>query len=211
MTAFNPDNLYVKYRYTVEMPDAIKKVSEVKNSLYLKHIHEILEGKRAVLISPVYVDKENGRQYIQPIFDFDGKKASLIQAINEAKKIKERLRFFSSCYEPTANGVHLVFQVAIEETPETLRNELKGLFKSLDVSSSFRDMPIFRSGSFRGTYTMVPKQEINRKYMDEIKGKRPIDLYDQVEWVSLWEKYLFPKKLISAEIFINTIKKIVRG
>lgn len=211
MADFNVDNLFVKYRYTVPMPDVIKKVNDFKASIYNKHIQQILEGKSAVLLSPVYEDKKNNKKYIQPIFDFDGKKSNLIQALNEAKKLKENLKYFSSCYEPTENGVHLVFQIAMEETPETLRKEFNGLFKSLDVSSSFRDMPIFRIGSFRGTYTMAPLQEMDRHYMNELKGKRPIDLYDQVEWISLWEKYLFPKKLISSELFINQIKKIARS
>lgn len=211
MADFNADNTFVKYRYTVPMPDVTKKVIDFKTSIYNKHINQILEGKSSVLLSPVYEDKKNNKKYIQPIFDFDGKKTNLIQALSEAKKLKESLKYFSSCYEPTDNGVHLVFQIAIEETPETLRKEFKELFKSLDVSSSFRDMPIFRIGSFRETYTMAPMQNIDRNYMDELKGKKPIDLYDQVEWIRLWEKYLYPKKLISSELFINQIKKIARS
>lgn len=209
MPKFELNNMYVKYRHVVPMPDVVKLGNDAKTSFYNKHINEILEGKSAILISPVYEEKDTGRKYLQPIFDFDGKKASLIQSINDAKTLKSRIPW-DCCFEPTENGTHLVFQIAIEEDPAKLRREFKDLFKSLDVASSFRDMPIFRCGSFRKTYTMEPMEKINKNYMNDLKGKKPIDLHDQVEWISLWERYLFPKRIISSEIFINQVKKLIR-
>jgi len=203
--------MIVKYRHVVPMPDVIRTGAEFKESVFEKHIDDIMEGKSQVLLSPVYVDKSKDKSYLQPIFDFDGKRASLLTAFDEARKVKSNMNF-NSIYEQTQNGVHLVFLIAIDIDPEDMRNEVKGLFKSLDVSSSFRDMPIFRSGSYREEkYTMIPRNTIEKDLIKKIKGKTPGELYSPDKWIELWNRYLFPKRIVDAESFINQLKKIASG
>ncbi|HRT03531.1 MAG TPA: hypothetical protein P5513_06285 [Candidatus Diapherotrites archaeon] len=203
--------MIVKYRHVVPMPDVIRTGAEFKESIFEKHIDDIMEGKSQVLLSPVYKDKSKNKTYLQPIFDFDGKRASLLTAFDEARKVKSNMNF-NSIYEQTQNGVHLVFLIAIDIDPEDMRNEVKGLFKSLDVSSSFRDMPIFRSGSYREEkYTMIPRNTIEKDLIKKIKGKTPGELYSPDKWIELWNRYLFPKRIVDAESFINQLKKIASG
>jgi len=191
------------------MPDVVKTGAEFKESIFEKHINEIMEGKSQVLLSPVYQDKDKHKKYLQPIFDFDGKKASLLTALDEAKLVKSKIHF-SSIYEQTNNGVHLVFLIALDIDPEDMRKEVAGLFRSLDVSSSFRDMPIFRSGSYREEkYTMVPRNTISKDYIKQIRGKKPGEIYPPEKWIELWNKYLFPKRIVDAESFIRQLKNIV--
>jgi len=209
MITMNVENMYVKYRHVVPMPDVIKTGAEFKESIFKKHIDEIMEGKSQVLLSPVYEDKDKRKKYLQPIFDFDGKKASLLKAFEEAKLVKSKIQF-DSIFEQTNNGVHLVFLIALDIEPEDMRKELTGLFNSLDVSSSFRDMPIFRSGSYREeNYTMVPRNTISKDYIKEIRGKKPGEIYSPEKWIELWNKYLFPKRIVDAESFIRQLKNIV--
>lgn len=197
-------DLPITYRWNVRMPDQKSTTTEFMEIKLPKHTEQIIEGKEQILISPVY------GKYIQPIFDFDGRK-NPTAAYDEAEYIY-KLSGIPGCFEVTNTGVHLVLFVALRDTSvEELRIFFKRTrMKKLDVSSSFRDLVVFRCGSFREEgYTMLPT--FSPKEIPTCRSRAnniPSSIYSAEKWTSIWRKCLFPRKLMGAKYFYKKLEGI---
>ena len=49
------EDLRVKYKYNIKMPTQTATLEALKAKIYNKHVDTILEGKEALLISPVFL------------------------------------------------------------------------------------------------------------------------------------------------------------
>lgn len=191
------------------MPNAQESLAVFKDKLFKNHIFKILEGKEQLLISPVL--KKRSVELIQPIFDFDGRKSSgVLKAYDEAEELTNKLSKYPFVYELTKDGVHVVFNIALYDIKDvkTFRMAIKNnttSFSTLDVSATFKDLPIFRFGSYRENYTMAPVKELNINSFSEIVNKKPLDLYDRDMWLKLWKQFLFPKYTVSATSFLKRL------
>ena len=200
------EDLRVKYKYNIKMPTQTATLEALKAKIYNKHVDTILEGKEALLISPVFY--QNNIEYIQPIFDFDGRKGGgILQAYDEAENLKKVMEKFSSIIELTRDGCHLTFQIGLYGlSVEEIRKELKNvtLYKTVDIPATFKDLPIYRFGSYREeNYTMIPVDNLYKNIFKEVDHKKPIELFDKENWLNLWKGYLFPTQPVSANAFLN--------
>jgi len=186
------------------MPDRNTTMWEFLEVKLPNHSEQILEGKEQILISPVY------GSYIQPIFDFDGRR-NPESAYDEATYVY-KLSQMPGCFEITDTGVHLVLFVALRDTTvEELRSFFKkSRLRKLDVASSFRNLVVFRCGSYREEgYTMVPV--FTPKDLASIRTQAnavPAKIYSAEKWNDIWRRCLFPRKLMGAMHFYKRLEGI---
>lgn len=203
------DDLLVSYRYALRMPNAQESLSVFKEKLFTHHAFKILEGKEQLLISPIF--KKGSVELIQPIFDFDGRKASgVLKAYDEAQELTNKLNKYPFIYELTKDGVHVAFNIALYDIQDvkmfrTAIKKITASYSTLDIPATFKDLPIFRFGSYRENYTMSPVRDLNMKSFSEIVNKKPLDLYDRDMWLKLWKQFLFPKHTVSATSFLKRL------
>ena len=198
-------SLKVKYRYTIEMPDQEATYNEILSKVTVKHLNTILSGKQAILISPIF--KSDNDQLIHFILDFDSPTNSITPALyNSVMNIKNKLAI-DTWIETTKTGLHLVSNVLLKNITSLKMREIFKKFNInyLDYVSSFRDMPIYRLGSYVDNTTYMKIDSINDfKKINEEKKKLPLDILDQKEWVSLWERFLLPTKIVEFKTFERT-------
>jgi hypothetical protein len=202
------EDLKCSYKYTVAMPPQLSSISEFKDKLFKKHSTAIIQGKAQLLISPIYRREES--IFIQPIFDFDGRRGGgILKAYTEAKDMKQKLEKYPSYFEVTPDGLHLVLLIAIYGIDvERYREEVKRSFSysTLDVSASCRDVPIFRLGSYKDGQTIIPVVELNTVSIQKMKNRIPSEIYAKQKWHTLWSQYLFPTNTVSGFGFLKTIQ-----
>lgn len=198
-------SLKVKYRYTIEMPDRETTYDEILSKVTIKHLDAILSGKQSILISPIF--KSDTDQLIHFILDFDSPTNNITPALyNSVINVKNKLAI-DTWIETTKTGLHLVSNVLLKNiTPLKMREIFKNFnINYLDYISSFRDMPIYRLGSYVNNTTYMKIDSINDfKKINEEKKKLPLDILDKKEWVSLWERFLLPTKIVDFETFKRT-------
>lgn len=192
------ENIFLFYKYTVNMSPQKTTLKDFRNKIVTKHVNKILMGKEQLLVSPVFSTEQN-QIYIQPVFDFDGRRGGgILKAQDDAMRFCSNVKRYPHIYEVTPNGVHLVFLVAFNDCSiEEYRNLVKNIkFTTLDVLSSTRNVPIFRIGSYKQNHTIIPTSKLHIDLMNICK-KLPKDIYTTEEWIKFWDMYLLPQEKIS--------------
>jgi len=201
------NDFFMRYKYVVNMPIAKDTVNNYTKKLTTKHVKKIFDGTEQILISPVFTT-----DYVylfQPIFDFDGRRGGgVLNAYDQATTFAYKLKRYPFIFELTEDGVHVTFQIVLSGigSLNKFREEVKektSIYSTLDVSSSIRDTPMFRGGSYRNTYTMDFFESIDSTSFQQVKGKLPLEVHTVEEWIELWEEYLFPKYTITVDTFLS--------
>jgi len=200
----------IKYKYVVEMPPVVDTKQNFLDKLKNKHASKIFEGKEFVMISPIFNDGKN--EYAHLILDFDSHDASIARAFEEAQQMATYLKKYPHYFEITPHGVHVVFNVAVELQSiklSDLREAFAKLsFSTLDYVSSFRDMPIFRIGSWRKPYTILPATKLSLTSLKNNQHQQgPLYYFEAKHWFHIWETMLLPKERIEGEAFIHYLTK----
>ncbi len=204
-------NYIATYKYVATMPPAKASISDVLYKVKFKHHDEIIEGKTGILISPVYFDSDK-EGYFQPIFDLDRHKGSIgiVSLIDEGKRINDAFKSHGCHYELTKEGLHVVCEFLVRDYEfDEYKNILTDKFKSLDTTSTFRDMPIWRVGSYskQENFTVCPATDIDKNSYNKCEGK-PNEIMEGLNWNDVWDRYLFPRKEIANDTFKDIITSI---
>lgn len=198
------------------MPPRMTTISQLTTKIIESRLTDILSGSVKLLVSPVFYDVR-GRMYIQPIFDFDVSDGMASRCYDVVNKYFSKTAY--PCHiELTPNGAHLVFDILvydisiigvntdIVDLSVIFRNFFKKLdIPYLDVTASFRDVPIYRAGSYKDNYTIFP---IRRKVVitDYDIGKEDsLRIMNISEWIRFY-KSMFMLSTVSFKKFLSQFK-----
>lgn len=145
------DNIKVKYRYTITMPDRIGLYSEIINKwLSLDHFEKLYNGKLLLLVSPKF--SVNNKDYSLYQIQLDVEGFDTKKSFNFCKSFCKDNSGYYFCYTGRS-GFHIYSKFVVKMKNDLSISEIRNMLLDkfdlpdyVDLISSIRDVPTIRIG-----------------------------------------------------------------
>lgn len=204
----NLEDLIVEYKYTRTMNIVKNTMLHVIERWESDHIFKFMDGKEIEFhLSPEYEYKN--KKYTQITLDLDlssvhkREGTSKDNLINSLKLIQSRLKV-PYVIEFTGNGYRIATLYAWADLDLAYaRNRAKKYpVVGVDITSSFRDMPIARIGTYNpGRRLIVPCEKSDAydfSYYKSLSKKAPFSLMGKNKWLKTFKKHWILTKFLSS-------------